>query len=118
MGCITGKFLKFSEENKACNLAFRLDVGRGGQNGQHGQHGFIKQRYAEAMELEKMSDTDQTKIEFEESSGNVFADLVFEDSDELFTRAQLGFHVIRILKDLFSVSALKSLTLGNFTYRR
>ena len=91
MGCITGKFLKFSEENKACNLAFRLDVGRGGQNGQHGQHGFIKQRYAEAMELEKMSDTDQTKIEFEESSGNVFADLGFEDSDELFTRRNLVF---------------------------
>jgi predicted XRE-type DNA-binding protein len=46
-----------------------------------------------------MSDNDQTKIEFEESSGNVFADLGFEDSDELFTRAQLGFHVNRILRD-------------------
>jgi predicted XRE-type DNA-binding protein len=46
-----------------------------------------------------MSDNDQNKIEFEESSGNVFADLGFEDSDELFTRAQLGFYVTRILKD-------------------
>jgi hypothetical protein len=91
MGCITGKYLKFCEENKACNLAFWLKVGRGGHNGRHGQHGFIKQRYAEAMELEKMSDTDQTKIEFEESSGNVFADLGFEDSDELFTRRNLVF---------------------------
>lgn len=34
-----------------------------------------------------MSDNDQTKIKFEESSGNVFADLGFEDADELFTRA-------------------------------
>jgi predicted XRE-type DNA-binding protein len=47
-----------------------------------------------------MSDNDQNKIEFEESSGNVFADLGFEDSDELFTRAQLGFYVTRILKDM------------------
>ena len=46
-----------------------------------------------------MSDNDQTNIEFEESSGNVFADLGFQDADELFTRAQLGFHVTRILKD-------------------
>ena len=37
-------------------------------------------------------------IEFEESSGNVFADLGLEDADELFARAQLGFHVHRILK--------------------
>ena len=46
-----------------------------------------------------MSDNNQTKIEFEECSGNIFADLGFEDADELFTRAQLGFHVTRILKD-------------------
>lgn len=37
-------------------------------------------------------------IEFEESSGNVFSDLGLEDADELFARAQLGFHVHRILK--------------------
>lgn len=28
---------------------------------------------------------------FEESSGNVFADLGLEDADELFTRGKLGF---------------------------
>jgi hypothetical protein len=36
MGCITGKYLKFGEENRAYNLAFRLNVGRGGHNGQDG----------------------------------------------------------------------------------
>ena len=46
-----------------------------------------------------MSNNDQAKIEFEESSGNVFADLGFEDADELFARAQLGFHVTKILED-------------------
>jgi predicted XRE-type DNA-binding protein len=46
-----------------------------------------------------MSDNDQTRIEMEESSGNVFADLDLEDADELFARAQLGFHVYKILKD-------------------
>jgi predicted XRE-type DNA-binding protein len=38
------------------------------------------------------------KIEFEEGSGNVFADLGLEDADELFARAQLGFCVYKILK--------------------
>ena len=38
------------------------------------------------------------EIEFEEGSGNVYADLGFGDADELFTRAQLGFHVYEILK--------------------
>ena len=38
------------------------------------------------------------KIEYEESSGNVFADLGLYDADELFARAQLGFHVLGILK--------------------
>jgi predicted XRE-type DNA-binding protein len=37
-------------------------------------------------------------IEFEEGSGNVFADLGLPDADELFTRAQIGFHVYQILK--------------------
>ena len=46
-----------------------------------------------------MSDSEQPKIEFEESSGNIFADLGFEDADELFARAQLGFHVTNILRD-------------------
>jgi predicted XRE-type DNA-binding protein len=39
-----------------------------------------------------------TTIEYEEGSGNVFADLGLEDADELFTRAQIGFHVYTLLK--------------------
>ncbi|MEI6262230.1 MAG: helix-turn-helix transcriptional regulator, partial [Deltaproteobacteria bacterium] len=46
-----------------------------------------------------MSDNNKTKIEFEESSGNIFADLGIEYADELFARAQLGFHVTNILKE-------------------
>ena len=46
-----------------------------------------------------MNAKDQAKIEFEENSGNVFEGLGFEDADELFARAQLGFHVTKILKD-------------------
>jgi predicted XRE-type DNA-binding protein len=46
-----------------------------------------------------MSDDDQAEIEFEEGSGNVFADLGLDDADERFSRAQLGFHVYKILKD-------------------
>jgi predicted XRE-type DNA-binding protein len=42
---------------------------------------------------------DVRKIEFEEGSGNVFADLGLKDADELFARAQLGFHVYKILID-------------------
>jgi predicted XRE-type DNA-binding protein len=38
------------------------------------------------------------KNQFEEGSGNVFADLELTDSDELFTRAQIGFCVYKILK--------------------
>jgi len=37
-------------------------------------------------------------IEYEEGSGNVFADLGLEDADELLTRAQIGFHVYTLLK--------------------
>ncbi|MGH8520862.1 MAG: helix-turn-helix domain-containing protein, partial [Gammaproteobacteria bacterium] len=36
---------------------------------------------------------------FEEGSGNVFADLGLRDADDLFTRAQLGFHVYKILEE-------------------
>lgn len=32
----------------------------------------------------------KAKIEFEESSGNIFADLGLKDADELFARAQIG----------------------------
>ena len=38
------------------------------------------------------------KIEFEEGSGNVFADLGLKDADELFARAQIGFCVYKIVK--------------------
>ena len=43
--------------------------------------------------VEKM--TDDTQIEFEESSGNVFADLELEDADELHARGLMG--LLRIL---------------------
>jgi predicted XRE-type DNA-binding protein len=35
---------------------------------------------------------------FEESSGNVFADLELADADELFARGKIGIKIIRILK--------------------
>ena len=37
-------------------------------------------------------------IEFEEGSGNVFADLGLKDADQLLARAQIGFHVFKILE--------------------
>ncbi|VAX30216.1 hypothetical protein MNBD_NITROSPIRAE01-1322 [hydrothermal vent metagenome] len=37
------------------------------------------------------------EIEFEESSGNVFADLEIENPEELQARAMIGYHVIQIL---------------------
>jgi predicted XRE-type DNA-binding protein len=39
------------------------------------------------------------KIEFEVSSGNVFADLGIADSEELYTRAALGVQVMKILTE-------------------
>ncbi|MGA2404015.1 MAG: helix-turn-helix transcriptional regulator [Syntrophobacteraceae bacterium] len=45
-----------------------------------------------------MSADNPEEIEFEEGSGNVFADLGLEDANELFARAQLGFHVHKLLK--------------------
>jgi predicted XRE-type DNA-binding protein len=44
-------------------------------------------------------DTNAEKYEFEEGSGNVFADLGLKDGDELFARAKIGFHVYQILKE-------------------
>jgi predicted XRE-type DNA-binding protein len=38
------------------------------------------------------------RIEFEEGSGNVFADLGLKDADRLLARAQIGYHVYKILK--------------------
>ena len=45
-----------------------------------------------------MKNDDRTEIEFEESSGNVFADLGLADADELLIRAKIGFHVYNLLK--------------------
>jgi predicted XRE-type DNA-binding protein len=45
-----------------------------------------------------MRNDNQAETEFEDGSGNVFADLGLEDADELFARAQLGFHVHKLLK--------------------
>ena len=36
-------------------------------------------------------------LEFEESSGNIFADMGLEDAEELYTRATLGYAVRKIL---------------------
>lgn len=44
-----------------------------------------------------MSSKKRRPIEFEEGSGNIFADLWLEDSSELYTRAQIGIYVFRIL---------------------
>jgi predicted XRE-type DNA-binding protein len=44
-----------------------------------------------------MSDSKQPDMEHEEGSGNVFADLGLGDADELYARAQLGFHVHKLL---------------------
>ena len=38
------------------------------------------------------------EIEFEKSTGNVFADLGIEDAEELQARGLIGFHVIELLK--------------------
>jgi len=38
-------------------------------------------------------------IKFEEGSGNVFADLGLKDADQLLARAQIGYHVFKILTD-------------------
>ena len=45
-----------------------------------------------------MKKDDWAETEFEEGSGNVFADLGLADADELFARAKIGFHVYEILK--------------------
>jgi predicted XRE-type DNA-binding protein len=39
-------------------------------------------------------------IDFQDSSGNVFADLGLENADELYARAQIGIEVLRILQEL------------------
>jgi predicted XRE-type DNA-binding protein len=39
-----------------------------------------------------------TETIFEESSGNVFADLGLEDADEMFMRGKIGIQVVKLLK--------------------
>jgi predicted XRE-type DNA-binding protein len=46
-----------------------------------------------------MKNDDRPESEFEEGSGNVFADLGLADADELLARAKIGFHVYKIVKD-------------------
>ena len=46
-----------------------------------------------------MSTKKRRPIEFEEGSGNVFADLGLRDSDQLMARAHIGYHVFKILED-------------------
>ena len=41
----------------------------------------------------------KTDIEFEKSSGNVFADLELENAEELQARTMIGCHIIRLLKE-------------------
>ena len=42
--------------------------------------------------------TDDRRIAFEEGSGNIFEDLGFEDSEELYARGLIGCHVVKLLK--------------------
>jgi predicted XRE-type DNA-binding protein len=46
-----------------------------------------------------MKKTEHTEIEFEEGSGNVFADLGQDDAEGRLARAKIGFHVYKILAD-------------------
>jgi predicted XRE-type DNA-binding protein len=48
--------------------------------------------------MRKNKDRVAAKPECQAGSGNVFADLGLDDSDELFARAKIGFHVYQILK--------------------
>ena len=65
---------------------------------------------------------------FEESSGNVFADLGLKDADELFMRGKIGIQVIRILKQrnlkqheisqLIGISEIEASSLINGEFQR
>lgn len=46
-----------------------------------------------------MSTRKRKPIKFEAGSGNVFADLGLKDADQLLARAQMGFHVFKILEE-------------------
>jgi predicted XRE-type DNA-binding protein len=53
----------------------------------------------DAIPPKKRRSLTKMSIEFEESSGNVFADLGLEDANELQTRSEIGYHVFAILKE-------------------
>ena len=42
--------------------------------------------------------TNKSEIEFERSSGNIFADLGFDNAEEMHTRGLIGCHVVELLK--------------------
>jgi predicted XRE-type DNA-binding protein len=46
-----------------------------------------------------MSSRKIAEIDYEEGSGNIFADLGLEDADELFARSQIGFCVFKLLQE-------------------
>jgi predicted XRE-type DNA-binding protein len=46
-----------------------------------------------------MSTKKRKPIKFEQGSGNIFADLGLKDSDQLLSRAQIGYYVFKILED-------------------
>ncbi len=46
-----------------------------------------------------MSTRKRKPIKFAAGSGNVFADLGLKDADQLLARAQMGFHVFKILEE-------------------
>ncbi len=46
-----------------------------------------------------MSSKRRKPIEFEDGSGNVFADLGVKEADQFQARAKIGFHVFKILQD-------------------
>ncbi len=41
----------------------------------------------------------EMEIEFEESSGNIFADLGLEDAEELYKKAQIRFHIFTAIEE-------------------
>jgi predicted XRE-type DNA-binding protein len=49
--------------------------------------------------MRKKTNNGEPAIEFEEGSGNVYADLGLPDADEHFSRATLGFHVYQLVKE-------------------
>ena len=46
-----------------------------------------------------MSTRKRKSIKFEAGSGSVFGDLGLKDADQLLARAQMGFHVFKILEE-------------------